>query len=432
MDFRRESASLTPTLVALRHRLHAHPELALDLPWTQREVLRALDGLGLEIATGSSCSSITAVLRGGHPGPLVLLRGDMDGLPGTEESGLPFAAPPGTMHACGHDLHTAGLVGAAMLLAAHREEMHGDVEFMFQPGEEAGSGAKTMIAEGVLEAAGRTPDAAYAIHVIPGPRGAILSRPGAVLAGSNDLHVTMHGRGGHGSSPFAAIDPVPALIDLAQAIPVMITRRFSVFDPVVASITQLGAGTAINVIPAQASLGATVRTVSPTMPERFGDEVRRLADGIASAHGCTADVDFSVLYPVTANDPTEYAAAMSTLRATFGASRVIRLKDPLMGSEDFSCILDRVPGAFILLASTPKGVDPMTAVNHSPRARFDDAVLGDQAAALATLVWARQTRGTETDGRGPTPGAAGPAMADADDVGVDIEKLAHDAGEDSR
>ncbi len=390
MSFVAAAQEMLPELVELRRRLHAHPELGNDLPWTQQQVLDALAGCDLEITLGESLTSVVAVLRGGQPGPTVLLRGDMDGLPVVEQTGLDYASQNDNMHACGHDLHTAGLVGAAKLLSARRDELRGNVIFMFQPGEEGPGGAKPMLDEGLLEVTGDKPVAAYAIHVAPGVPGVFNYWPTTAMAGANKLSVTFHGKGGHGSQPHTAKDPVPALLEFGTALQVMVTRRFNVFDPVVLSISQLSAGSAINVIPDSASLGASVRTLSAETTETFPGAVKELADGIAVAHGVRAEVNWEVLYPVTVNDETESDFTAATLSKTFGEDRVVEYPNPLMGSEDFSYVLQDVPGCFIFLQCSPPDVDPETADwNHSPNVLFDDAVLGDQAAALAQLAFDR-------------------------------------------
>ena len=339
-----EAQALLPELVALRRELHADPETGNDLPRTQQRVLAALEGTGVEVVPGKSLTSVVGVLRGAHPGPTVLLRGDMDALPVTERTGLDYASENGNMHACGHDLHTAGLVGAARLLAGRREELRGNVVFMFQPGEEGPGGARPMLEEGLLEVTGEKPVAAFAIHVQPGTRGVFNYRPGAALAGANKLGVTFHGRGGHGSQPHKAADPVPALLEFGAARPVMITRRFSVFDPVVATITQLSGGSAFNVIPDSASLAGSVRTLSEETTAAFPVALRELADGIAAAHGVRAEVDWQVFYPVTLNDAAEAEFTAATLTGMFGEQRVVQAQDPIMGSEDFSFVLREVPG----------------------------------------------------------------------------------------
>lgn len=386
--FAAEAAVILPELQALRRDLHRSPELGLLLPETQRRVLGELDPLGLEITLGERLTSIVAVLRGGRPGPTVLLRGDMDALPVLEQTGLDFASTNGRMHACGHDLHTAGLVGAARLLAAHRDQLAGDVVFMFQPGEEGHGGAKIMLEEGLLAASGQRPVAAYGIHVAPGPFGVFLTRPGAVAAGSNELSITVRGRGGHGSQPHQVLDPVPVAAEIVLALQTFATRRFEVFDPIVLSVTQLQGSEAVNVIPESVTLRATVRTLSAASRQRVAEEAPRLAEHIAAAHGLVAEAVFEEQYPVTINDPAAADEALAWLDEAFGESRAQTLPKPGMGSEDFSYVLNEVPGAFVMLATSPPGTDPATAeFNHSPRAIFDDAVLGDQAAALATLAW---------------------------------------------
>ena len=225
MPVRDEAAKLAGEIAELRHAIHREPEIGLDLPKTQAKVLDALDGLPLEISTGRALSSVTAVLRGGarsrRPGPVVLLRGDMDALPVTEETGLPYAsAVPGAMHACGHDLHTAMLAGAARLLSARQADLPGTVIFMFQPGEEGYAGARHMISEGVLDAAGQRPVAAYALHVTSNklPCGMFSTRPGPMLAAADQITVTVHGRGGHASQPHRAADPIPAACEMVLAL----------------------------------------------------------------------------------------------------------------------------------------------------------------------------------------------------------------------
>lgn len=374
--------------MAIRRDLHINPEIGLHLPRTQAKVLAAIDGLGLEITLGQETTSVVAVLRGATDGPTVLLRGDMDALPVKELTGLDYASTNGYMHACGHDLHTAGLVGAARLLAARRDEQAGNVIFMFQPGEEGWNGAGVMLGEGLLDATGDKPVAAYAIHVGPGPNAVFMTKPGPILAGANELHITVNGVGGHGSQPHTANDPVPALLEIGTALQTMATRKFNAFDPVIISVTQLSAGEGLNVIPESASLGATVRTLSKASTDKLAAEAKQLADGIAAAHGCTADVKFVVTYPVTSNDADSVAASVKVLREQFGEERVLLMETALMGSEDFSLVLAEVPGTFVFLSCSPEGTDLATAeFNHSPRVLFDDGVLGDQAAALAQLAW---------------------------------------------
>lgn len=388
-DFRTEAEGLQADLVSLRRKLHANPELGFDLPFTQRTVLEELAGLGLEITTGDSLTSVVAVLKGGRPGPAVLLRGDMDALPVAEDTGLDFASTNGNMHACGHDLHTAGLVGAARLLAAHREEIPGSIIFMFQPAEEVEGGAEPMIAEGLLAAAGVPVIAAYGIHVEADERGRFTSKGGPLMAGFADLNLTVHGAGGHSSQPQATRDPVPAIAEIALALNTMTTRSFDIFDPVVVSVTQLEGSQASNVIPDSAKLAASVRFLSAESIALLQERVPEIAESIARAHRCTAEVDFQVGFPVTVNNPDETATVLTRLGEVFGEERVVEMENPRMGSEDFSYVLQKVPGTFVFLGATPEGIDPAAETNHSPRVQFDDGLLGDQAAALAHLAFTR-------------------------------------------
>ncbi len=385
---------LLPDLVDIRRELHQIPEVGLDLPQTQAVILRELAGLPLEVSLGNDTTSVTAVLRGDHPGPVVLLRGDMDGLPITESNDLPYRSVNRNMHACGHDLHTAGLIGAARLLAPRRDQLHGSVVFMFQPGEEGYNGASVMIREGVLTAAGDTPIAAYALHVGPGPLGQIETKPGTILAGSSELEITVRGSGGHGSQPHSALDPVVPLAEIVVALQAMVTRRFDVFDPVVISVTQLRAGDALNVIPEQATLGATVRTMSTAALESLPGMITDLADGIARGYGCEAVVSFTTQYIPTVNDDVEHAFAVEQVRRMYGEDSVTIKPHGIMGSEDFSFVLAEVPGAFMMVKCSPPDADPSTlAYNHSPHVLFDDSVLDRVSAILAQLALSRLALG---------------------------------------
>jgi amidohydrolase len=393
---RDEAAAISSELTGLRRAIHAEPEVGLDLPATQRKVIDALRGLPLEITLGRELSSVTAVLRGGRPGPAVLLRADMDALPLTERSGVPYASTvPGAMHACGHDLHTTMLVGAARLLSARREELAGAVVLMFQPGEEAGGGARIMIEEGVLDAAGSRPVAAYALHVTSAllPLGLVASRAGTLMAAADTLDVTVHGRGGHGSQPHHAADPVPAACEIVLALQTMVTRQFDIFDPVVVTVGAFHAGTADNVIPSEARFQATVRSFSPAARAAVQAAAPRLACDIATAHGLTATAQYQDGYPVTVNDAAELARAEQALGDVLGAGRFVPLPQAIPGSEDFSYVLEQVPGAFLMLGATPPDADPATApFIHSSEAVFDDAALPDGAALYAGLALQRLSR----------------------------------------
>jgi amidohydrolase len=397
-----DALALTDDLVRLRHRLHRHPEVGLQLPRTQQTILEALSGLDLEITTGDSLSSVTAVLRGGgrsgrsgpgaHPGkrPVVLLRADMDALPVHEELDVPYRSEvDGVMHACGHDLHVTSLVGAAHLLYAQRDSLPGDVVLMFQPGEEGFDGAAHMIREGVLDAAGHRADAAYALHVMSGlaPRGVVASRPGPLLSASDGLFVTLHGKGGHGSAPHNAADPVPAIGEIVLGAQAVAGRTVGPFETGLVTFGRVEAGTKRNIIPATAYAEATIRTVDPAVRERLRDALVRYCEGVAAAHGLRAEVRFEPEYPVTVNDDAEYAFVRRTLGDLFGADRFSEMPVPIAGAEDFSRVIADVPGVMVFLGACLEGRDWTDAPdNHSALAGFDDSVLTDGAALLATLA----------------------------------------------
>jgi amidohydrolase len=362
-------------------------------------VLAALDGLPLEITTGSSCSSVTAVLRGtgaaaaagsgGAPRPAVLLRGDMDALPVQEATGVEFTSTiDGAMHACGHDLHVAMLAGAARLLSAHRDALAGDVVFMFQPGEEGSNGAGHMIAEGVLDAAGPRVQRAYGMHVIAGnlPRHQFTTRPGTLMASSDGLMVTVRGSGGHGSAPHRAKDPVTVAAEIIMALQAMVTRQFDIFDPVVITVGSFHAGTRRNIIPDEAVFEATVRTFSRAARERIQVASVRLCESIAVAHGLEADARYSTEYPVTVNDDAQAAFAAGVVTDVFGEARFTAMADPDAGAEDFSRVLDEVPGCYLFLGACPDEDYKAADDNHSPRAAFDDKVMADGCLLHANLA----------------------------------------------
>lgn len=399
--FAARARALQPELVALRRAIHRDPEVGLHLPRTQARVLDAITPLDLEVSLGRATTSVVAVLRGGRPGPTVLLRGDMDALPIRERTDLDYSSTGDAMHACGHDLHTAGLVGAARLLAEQRDELAGDVTFMFQPGEEGHGGAAIMLSEGLLEASGSRPVAAYAVHVGSRVRGLFMTRSDAVLASSNEVFITLHGRGGHGSRPTLARDPVPALAQIVLALQSLVTRRTEVHDPVVLSVTQLQASHAVNVIADTASLGATLRAFATSTLDSLERDINRLADGVAAAHGLTADVRFERKYPATVTDGDETRRAIAVITETFGGDRFQYVDQPLMGSEDFSFVLDEVPGCYIMLGARPDAVPEAGApYPHSPRVVFDDSVLADQATLLALLAVRRLRSAAESDDLG--------------------------------
>lgn len=370
-----EATALGPRTVALRRRLHRAPELGLDLPLTRELVLEDLADLPLEIKLSESTSAITATLHGDRPGPAVLLRADMDALPLHEESGVEFSSgTDGVMHACGHDAHTAMLASAARLLAAHTDRLAGSVVLMFQPGEEGFHGARHMIHEGVLDAAGERVQRAFGLHVHAGlPTGTITTRPGPIMAAADRFTVRIVGRGGHGSLPHNAVDPIPAAAELVGALQTVITRRVSAFEPTVLSVCRITSGTTSNIIPEDAELEGTIRTLSDPTRALIRAEIAKVAEHVAAAHGCRAEVDVEPGYSATVNDDEVAADVLALAEELLGEDYVEQMPVPIMGAEDFSYVLQRVPGAFAFLGACPPELDPAVAPsNHSNRVVFDE------------------------------------------------------------
>lgn len=379
-----ESLDLLDDTIALRRRLHEWPELGNHLPKTREEVLTALEGLPLGITLHETTSGIVASLEGNKPGPTMLLRGDMDALPMPEDTGVEFSSRvPNVMHACGHDTHTAMLVGAARLLTAHRDQIHGRVVFMFQPGEEGHAGAQFMLDEGLLDVGplsdGSTSEVtgAFAIHTTSSlPTGFISTRGGPIMASSDTLAIRVIGKGGHASEPFRTLDPIPAACEIVQALQSMITRRINVFNPGVLTVTQLNAGTTTNVIPEFAEIKGTIRAISEVTRRMIHDGVTRVAEGIAAAHGLEVSVKLVDGYDVTVNSKTYAQTAGDIAQEIIGVERFIELPNPVMGAEDFGYVLNHVPGAMVFLGATPHERNLASAApNHSNRVFYDEACM---------------------------------------------------------
>ena len=377
--------TLQPRTVALRRALHRRPEQGLHLPDTQSAVLTALADLPVRVRTGHSSSSVIGVIEGGRSGPTVLLRADMDALPVVEQSGVPFASQlPGSMHACGHDMHVAMLASAARLITEQRDELAGRVLLMFQPGEEGFHGARHMLDEGLLEVAGM-PEQAMALHITSTlDRGMVQSRPGAIMASSDVLRVTVTGRGGHASAPQNAVDPIPAAAAMIAAIQTMVTRTLNVFDPAVVTITRISAGTNTNVIPEKAELEGTIRALSEHTRSTVQNELRRVCEHVAATHGCTCEVQIEHGYPVTVNDEGVGHQVLDVARRALGERYVEPMPDPVMGAEDFSYVLAKVPGAMAFVGACPPGWEPDNApANHSNRVVFDESAMVHGVAVYA-------------------------------------------------
>jgi amidohydrolase len=377
-----DAEAILPGVVDVRRRLHRRPEIGLDLPETQALIAEELRDLGLDPRLGRGLSSVTAFIDGGSPGPTVLLRADMDALPVLEATSLDFASEvDGAMHACGHDTHVAMLLGAARLLVARRGGLAGRILLDFQPGEEGRHGARHMLDEGLLDVpleGGFGPvAAAFALHITARfNTGTINFRAGPQYAASDAFTITIHGAGGHASSPHLALDPIPIAAEIVLALQTIRSRRINTFEPLVLTIGSIQAGTTTNVIPETALLRGTLRTTTEEIRERVRGLIERTATGIAAAHGATAEFEMPGGYPVTINDPGVTAQVFEVARELFGEDRVVEMPNPTMGGEDFSYILQQVPGTIAFLGATPPAFDPTEVPQtHSNKVVLDESAM---------------------------------------------------------
>lgn len=382
------SKALMPETVTLRRKIHEHPELGLDLPMTTAAVREALGGLDVMIEQGPSTSGLMVTLKGPSQGRTVLLRGDMDALPMPEDTGLPFASKePGRMHACGHDSHTAMLAGAVKLLHANRDRLAGTVKFMFQPGEEGHFGAVHMIKDGLIDAHPR-PDGAFAIHITPNiPKGIVAAKAGPFMASTDEIHMTVKGRGGHASAPFLALDPIPVACEIVTALQTYLSRRIDIFDPVVLTIAKIEAGTTSNVIPEVVNMLGTLRAVSEHSRATAKEGIVQVAKKIAEAHGATAQVQLKEGYRVTVNDQRMVKLSADVARGLFGEEGFHPMHSPVMGAEDWSYVLEKIPGCMVFLGVAPEGCSHKSAAPcHSNHMMMDEDAMAHGIAMYAAVA----------------------------------------------
>lgn len=388
-----DAGVLLPDMIELRRRIHRHPELGLDLPGTQKAVLDALDGLGMNLHLGKATTSVIGVMDGPSTGPVTLLRADMDALPMDEETDLPFSSEVGgAMHACGHDAHVAMLVGAARLITRRRTGLGGRVVLAFQPGEEGYGGAKVMIGEGMLTAYGAV-QRAFALHITPVlGTGWLACRRGPLMASADEFRITVIGRGGHASMPQDAVDPVPVACEIVSALQTMVTRRVPAFDPAVVTVGRISTGSTWNVVPERAQIEGTARAVSEGSRKIVLDGIRRVAELVAAAHLCRAEVEMiGEGYPVTINHGEAVEELMGIARRVVGNERVVEMPTPTMASEDWSYVLQNVAGCMAFLGAAPPGID-QPEPNHSNRMVINERAMAIGAAIYAALALSTDNR----------------------------------------
>jgi hippurate hydrolase len=390
-----EANKVLPDVIDLRRKIHANPELGNDLPETTKAVVESLSGLDLDIRYSKETSSLVATLHGAGNGPRIMLRGDMDALPMPENNDLSFASQnEGKMHACGHDAHTAMLMGAARVLHANRQEINGSVDFFFQTGEEGYFGAKVVLDEGLFDSP-NSPDAVFAIHITPLlDSGKVVGKAGPLLAAADSWKMVIKGRGGHASQPHDCLDPIPVACEIVQAFQTFVTSRINVFDPVVLTTTKIQAGTTSNVIPEIADVIGTLRSTSEKSRTKAHAGMERLATQIALAHEMEAEFSIDRGYPVTVNDPGFVDFARQTVQEVLGQDAYIQMKSPMMGAEDFSYFLQKWPGAMFFLGVKPE--DPsLAAPCHSNRMMLNEDGMAHGVALHAGIAinWLNQHQG---------------------------------------
>ena len=389
-DLISQAKSQQPELVRVRRELHQTPEFGLDLPKTLEIILREVGDLG-EVTLGKDMTAAAILIRGANPGPTVLLRADMDALAVTEDTGLDFASTNGYMHACGHDLHMAMGIGAARLVHSNKEKLNGNVLMFFQPGEEGHDGAGLMLSQQMHMVAGEKPIVAYGLHVFSiVPSGLFTTKKDTMMASAGDMLVSISGRGGHGSMPWTAKDPITGMIEILSSMQSFIAKNFDALDPIIVNVGWIKAGDdhTTNIVPETVIFGATVRSFSKKGYEETRSKLPEFIKQMANAFGLSAEVEFSPATKVLINHHQPVDRVEAVTKEMFGENRYRTMSQPIPGGEDYASILEEIPGAFIFLGAAQPGIAPeKLESNHSNKAQYDEAVLADGAALLAALAF---------------------------------------------
>lgn len=390
---------LMTKVVEWRHHFHEYPELSNREFKTSQYIKDVLENLGLEVQSDIAYTGLVAMIRGSQPGPLIALRADIDGLPVTEELGLPFSSKErttyqgnevGVMHACGHDAHIAILLGVAEYLVKNTDKLKGDIMLIFQPAEEGApegeeGGAYLMLKEGIFDL--EKPDAIFGLHVTNGPHGSIFLKPGPAMASAEAFRITVEGKQTHGSRPWAGVDPIVAAFNIGTTMQTIVSRRLNILDSqAVVSIGMVKGGTRNNIIPQKVVLEGTIRTFEKSYLDKIHEEIKTIATNVAEAHNASANVEFAVYgnYPVTFND-LDLSAQLepSLIKASDG--KYMRMSVPRTGAEDFSFFAQEVPGLYFFLGVNPENQES-SYTNHSPRFYVDDDALDTGVKAFIQLV----------------------------------------------
>ncbi|MDR1834718.1 MAG: amidohydrolase [Fusobacteriaceae bacterium] len=372
-------------IMELRRELHKIPELGFEEFKTAEVVKRELTKLGIPYQDKIAKTGIVGIIKGGKPGKTVLLRADMDALPIQEESRHPFRSEhPGKMHACGHDGHTAGLLGAAMILNELKGELAGTVKLLFQPAEEGPGGAKPMVEAGILE--NPNVDAAFACHIWPAyPAGKVGIRDGYMMSHPTGFDILIQGVGGHGSQPEKTVDPVVIGCQVVTNFQNIISRRKSTFLPAVLSVGSIHAGEANNVIPDTLTMKGTIRTFDEGLTDEILKQMDAILKGITEAYGATYKFNYTHMYPAVKNDHAMYEFCKEVLTEVVGEENVVVMDEPIMGSEDFSYIGNVVPSNYYVVGVRDEGQD-IESMNHHPKLFWNEKHLRVNAWSLALLA----------------------------------------------
>jgi amidohydrolase len=383
---KQKATEISTVLTDIRRRIHLHPELGFEEEKTAALVEEILEGLGIEVQTGLAKTGVVGVLRGGKPGKTVALRADMDALALLEEGNKPYRSlVPGKMHACGHDGHTASLLGAAIILNELRENLPGNVKFIFQPGEESTGGAKPMIEEGVL--ADPKVEGIFALHFWPDyPTGKLVIQYGPTMAAPDHFTIKIIGKGGHGAAPHETVDAIVTACQVVSALQTLISRRINPLDPAVLTIGTIKGGSAFNIIADQVELTGTVRTFDLNLRKTIPGLMEQVIKGVCSAFGADYRFQYEEFFPPTINDHQMTALAEQAAVKIVGRQNTIVETKPSMGGEDFAFFLQEVPGSYIKVGINNPDKDTIYALHH-PKFDLDEDCLPLASALLAQIAW---------------------------------------------
>jgi len=384
IDYRNEAKQLFPYTRELRRDFHRNPELGFQEVRTAGIVARELTELGLEVSTGVGKTGVVATLEGANPGPVLLVRFDMDALPIQEETGAEYASQtPGVMHACGHDGHTAIGLTVAQLLENHKAELRGTVKLVFQPAEEGLGGAQAMVADGVLD--NPKPDQCLSLHLWNDkPLGWIGVTPGPAMSASDRFTVKITGRGGHGASPHLSIDPITAGAQVITALQNIVSRNVNPLEAAVVTVTSMIGGEAFNVIPEAVELRGTIRTYNPDIRRIVLERFDQITRGVVEAMGCQVELELRRVTPAVVNNP-QMAEKIFNIASEVFPEAEISTEERTMGSEDMSYMMEDIPGCYFFIGSADRerGLD---AGHHHPKFDFAEDALVTGAALMASVV----------------------------------------------